>query len=111
MKNTDELKGKLVCCLIEGMGLVVGKFNNEGELTLKNPRVVQIQQAQAPNPNAPPQAQLRLVEMVGSPDRLIMNRQPVIIYEIMKKEIKDLYVQSTTNLVVTNKMPNLEIVK
>lgn len=110
MKNTDELKGKLVCCLIEGMGLIVGKFNNEGELTLKNPRAAQIRQEQ-PNPNAPPQAQLRFVELVGSPDKLIMNRQPVIIYEIMKKEIKDLYVQATTNLVVTNKMPNLEIVK
>jgi hypothetical protein len=98
--------GETVCCMIEGMGLVIGRLSSMEEgLSLKNPRVVQTQHT----PPDPPQ--LRLGELIGSPDDLRMIRQPVFLYKILNKSIKDLYIQTTTGLVLADKINNLKIVK
>jgi hypothetical protein len=101
-KFYTEHHGEIICCMIEGMGLVIGKLSSTNEgLSLKKPRVIQTQHT----PTAP--AQLRLGELIGSPDDLKMIRQPIFLYEILDKKIKDLYIQVTTGLILADKIPVL----
>jgi hypothetical protein len=105
MKTINELADKISCCMIEGLGLVAGKFNYE-EQTLKSPRIMKI---------IPPQGQeltkVAFPEIPGSPEVMFLIKKPVFAYEIKKKEIREHYQRTISNIVVTDKMPNLEIVK
>lgn len=95
-KIYEKSNGELVCVMIEGLGLCIGKLHKaDSEFPmLKKPRAVQVKQGQD-------RGQLRLGEMIGSPDELIMIRKPVFLYEVRNKDVKDLYTQATTGLVTT----------
>jgi len=99
-KLYKEKIGDIVACMIEGVGLVIGKVadKNVDVPILKNPRVVQTTGPEGP-------VQLRFGEMVGSPDELALMRTPVFFYNIKDKKIQDLYLQSTTGLALVNNLP------
>jgi hypothetical protein len=105
-----ENAGELLCCMIEGMGLIVGKLKvkdtGDNHPVIKNPRAIQTQQIDKDRP-----PQLRLGELVGSPDEFVLVRQPVFAYKILDKKIKDLYTKSTTNLILSSTVPSLEVAK
>lgn len=92
-------KSDVVCCMVEDIGLLIGKMVYDGEKygnTLKNPRAVQ---SQTPDKG---KAQLRLGELIGKPTDLFFSRPPVFRYTIKDQKIRDLYMQSTTNLILPN---------
>jgi hypothetical protein len=90
-----KLDQEIVCAMINGVGLCVGKLNKiEDEVpSLKKPRAVQVQVAKQGN-------QMRLGEMIGSPEELFMLSKPVFIYKVMDKTIKEAYIQATSGIVV-----------
>ena len=91
----STLEGELGFFMIEGMGLVAGKLNRDGDM-IKKPRAVQVLPAQQDQP-----AQLRFGELIGSPDEIFLERKPVVAYKVRNKEIINLYVTTTTGLVLT----------
>ena len=107
-KIYQNLGGEVTCCLIEGMGLVIGKLgeNTSTPPLLKKPRVVQTVPASKEGPTS-----LRLGELMGSPEEFILSRTPVFLYKIKDRKILDLYVQSTTNLILSGSGPDLKVVK
>ena len=106
IKMYELYEDKLVCALIEGMGLVIGKFQTHDKIpNLRKPRAVQVQQTNDGS------SKLRLGELVGSPMMMALGIVPIVMYVIADSKIEDLYNQSTSNLVIANKIPPLEIVK
>lgn len=99
-KYFKELEGDIVCCMIEGLGLIVGKMKNKDSSppTIKNPRVVQYKRPEKEGQKS----EMRFAEMMGTPDELIMVRPPVFVFKIIKKDVKDLYTKSTTSLVLAS---------
>lgn len=96
----ERISDKLACVMIEGVGLIIGKLNKEVTV-IKNPRIIQADQQG-----------MRLAPMVGDPDELILVKAPVFGYKITNKSLKEVYLQSTTGLVIADKVPNiLEVVK
>lgn len=103
-KFYKENHGEVVCCLIEGMGLTIGRLSSKEEgLSLKNPRVVQTLHT-PPDP-----VKIGLGELLGSPDDLRMIHQPVFIYKVLSKQIKDLYIQATTGLILADRIPGTKV--
>jgi len=93
----ERISDKLACVMIEGVGLVIGKLNKEVTV-IKNPRIIQTSQQG-----------MRLSPMLGDPDELVLVRPPVFGYKILNKELKDVYVQATTGLVIANSLPNVPV--
>jgi hypothetical protein len=85
-------KDELVCCMLEGVGLVIGKLRYDGNNysgTLKIPRALQTQTDENK------QAQLRLGEMIGYPNEIFLARPAVFIYEVRDEKIRNLYNETT----------------
>lgn len=90
------LEGELGFFMIEGMGLVAGKLNREGNI-IKKPRAVQILQAQPDQPS-----QMRFGELIGSPDEMFLERRAIVAYQVRDKEMINLYMTTTTGLVLAS---------
>lgn len=90
------LERELGFFMIEGMGLVAGKLNRDGNI-IKKPRAVQVLQAAQGQP-----AQMRFGELIGSPDELFLERKAIIAYKVRDREIINLYMTTTTGLVLAS---------
>jgi hypothetical protein len=99
-KIADIPNTKVAGLMIEGIGLIIGEFENG---RLKKPRAVQTQQ----HPETK-QSMIRLVELVGYPNELYFTREPVFFYKVLDKDTINAYTQATTNLVLPN---SLEVIK
>lgn len=96
-KMYKEMNGEIVCCMVEGVGIIIGKIKDKNFdfPVLDSPRVVQTQQE---NEKAPPK--MRLGKMFGKPEEMVMVRQPVFMYKLQDKNVREVYLQETTGLVI-----------
>lgn len=85
--------------MIEGMGLIAGKLNFNGTI-IKKPRAVQVQQGVQGQ-----QAQMRYGELLGSPEEMFLERKPIMAYKVMDRDMVNLYIQTTTGLVMPGAAP------
>ena len=96
-KTYKEYVEEIVCCMVEGVGIIIGKVKNKNfdYPVLDTPRVVQTTQT---DEKMPPQ--VRLGKMFGTPDELVMIRPPVFMYKLKHKGVFELYKKETTGLVI-----------
>jgi hypothetical protein len=80
--------------MVEGMGLIVGKLNFNGNI-IKKPRAVEVRQDAKDQP-----PQLRFSELLGSPEEMFLERRPIMCYQVRDKAMLDLYVTTTTGLIM-----------
>jgi hypothetical protein len=100
-----ELKGELIMCLVKGIGLVIGKpseVTKEGSIpSIKTPRLVQI----LPDPANEANAQVKMPQVVGSPDEIFLIEDGSFAYVVKDKRIKEHYVKTTSGLVLASSLP------
>ncbi|MFA5394391.1 MAG: hypothetical protein WC346_00045 [Methanogenium sp.] len=104
-KTWEAFANEMVIVMVEGIGLIMGKFskNNYGVPCLKRPRAVQVRTSN--DPKAEKKAEVRLGEMMGTPDELFLINKPIILYPVKDRNLLDLYARSTTGLTITSNMP------
>lgn len=101
-----ELKGEIIICLVKGTGLVIGKpseVTKEGVVpSIKSPRLVQILQ----DPNNEANAQVKMPQIVGSPDEIFLIEDGSFAYSVKDKRLREHYIKVTTGIVLANSLPN-----
>lgn len=81
--------GQVVAIFFDVLGIVIGELDSE-HMILDNPKAVQIQ-------NTASGSELKLIDMIGAPEKMSIVKDAIIVYEIKDVKIRNLYLKSATS--------------
>jgi len=106
-KIWESFMDQIVVVMMEGMGLLIGRLlkNKYGVPCLKRPRMLQMRIPKASGTSSD-FTEVRLGELVGSPDELFFISFPLTLYIVKDQSLLNLYVKSTTGLTIASSLPS-----